>query len=275
MLIDTHTHIVADDHAKYPFDPGYPATWYQEIPVSAEKLWELMGESGVERALLVQGFGPYKYDNSYAADAAQRYPDRFSSVGVVDPEQDPVAKLTYWVKERGLRGVRLIVSADEANESWLDVWEQAIALAVPVLVQIQAPQTPQLVQALQRFRETPIALDHCGFPDLSGGPPYANAKEFFALAEFPSVHLKVTSIVLQQAGQDGGDPRDLMTRLVGAFGAERLMWGSDYSQTNNRTYPEFAELARYASSGLSARDQEWYHRETALKFWPELGPELG
>ena len=50
MLIDTHTHVVADDLTTYPLSPGYEATWYHEIPVSADKLLEVMGQAGVDRA---------------------------------------------------------------------------------------------------------------------------------------------------------------------------------------------------------------------------------
>ncbi|MCH8195561.1 MAG: amidohydrolase [Chloroflexi bacterium] len=276
-LIDTHTHVVADDQEKYPLTPGYPASWFTEVPVSAERLQELMGPAGVDRAVLVQGFGPYGFENSYAADSARSRPERFSSVCVVDYDDDPVGRLTYWVKERGARGVRFMPPRTGADAAWLedpardDLWRCAIALNVPILVQIQPVHIPGLRKAMARFPDTPIALDHCGFPDFSGGPPYEKARALFELAEFRNIHLKVTSNVLQLAGADGRDPLDFMRRLGDTFGAERLMWGSDYSQTHNLSYAELAELGRHASSVLSSDGQEWYRRKTALKFWPELG----
>ncbi len=276
MLIDTHTHVVADDLQKYPLSPGYRADWYTEIPISAERLLELMGEAGVDRAVLVQGFGPYGFVNDYAADAARERPERFSSVCVVDYDDDPVTRLTYWVKERGVRGIRMMPPRGGGNAEWLDdrsrdpLWHCAIELGVPILVQGHGEQIHGLRAVLERFPDTPIALDHCGFPDLSGGPPYRNAKALFELAELTTIHLKVTSNVLQLASSDGGDPRDLMKQLAGTFGAHRLMWGSDYSQTHDRSYPELVELGRYACSVLSPEERRWYEGETALKLWPEL-----
>ena len=268
MLIDTHTHVVAEDLDRYPLSPGYEASWYHEIPVSADRLLTLMEPAEVGKAMLVQGFGPYGYDNSYAVDAAREHPGMFSSVVVVDFEDDPLDKLDYWVKERGARGVRLMMGRDEGS-AWLDLWQRAVDTQTPVCVQIMMDNIPRLREALKRFGETPIALDHCGFPDLSGGPPYEKAKPFFELSDQPNVHLKVSSINLQRAAK-AGDARDFVKQLVATYGADRLMWGSDYSQTNNLTYEEFADLARYATGGLSRSEQRWFHEDTSLKLWPEL-----
>jgi len=276
VIIDTHTHVVADDQERYPLGPGYPAAWYRETPVPAELLLTLMKENGVARAILVQGFGPYKFDNRYAADAARLYPDHFASVCVVDPEDGPASRLTYWVRERGVRGVRLLpprgreLIPGEVDPSILSIWAQALELGIPICVQIQQANIPWLRAALQRLPPAPVLLDHCGFPDISGGPPYEKAQAFWALADLPAVHLKVTSIILHQARQDGGDPRRLVDQMVRMFGADRLMWGSDYSQTNHLNYQQHAELGRRSRSGLSSRNREWFEAGTALKFWPEL-----
>jgi hypothetical protein len=46
--------------------------------------------------VLVQAYSAYKYDNSYAADCAARYPDRFTSVCILDPTQrDTPEQLIY------------------------------------------------------------------------------------------------------------------------------------------------------------------------------------
>ncbi len=278
MLIDTHTHIVADDLKKYPLSPGYPAKWYYDTPVSDGKLLRLMNETGVHRAVLVQGFGPYGYDNSYAADAARQDARHFASVGVVDVQQpDPVGRLTYWAKDRGVRGVRLILgraaaTTPGAGHPLYPVWAKAIELGIPVCVQIQVKegQVAWLREALRHFSTAPIALDHCGFPDFSDGPPYKKAKDFWSLAELPQVHLKVTSNLLSQVQQEGGDVRQLADRMAQTFGASRLMWGSDYSQTNHLDYRGLVELGRYARSRLSPSDREWFEGGAALTFWPEL-----
>lgn len=266
-LIDTHVHVVSPDEARYPLQPtNVSGPWYREAPCSAEQLLERMDEAGVARAVLVQPNGAYTHDCSYAADSAARHSERFAGVCSVDPNaSDPVATLDHWVRERGMRGVRLFALSRGA--SWLaeprtfPLWERAAQLGARVVVTIFAHQLPELDTVLRRFPEVPVALDHCGFPELTG-EPWRELDPLLALAECGNLHLKVSSFVLE-AAEKAGDPRRLVAKLVAAFGAERVMWGSDFSQTHDRPYAGLVALGRHAFSGLSAEQQRGCLARTA------------
>ena len=75
-----------------------------EEDATAEMLLELMAANGVEKTVLVQVIH-YRWDNSYAADAMQRYPDKFMGVCRINPE-DPDAPdhLSRWTEEDGFHG---------------------------------------------------------------------------------------------------------------------------------------------------------------------------
>jgi predicted TIM-barrel fold metal-dependent hydrolase len=75
--------------------------------------------------------------------------------------------------------------------------------------------------------------------------------------------------VLDQMAQHG-DPRDGVAALTHSFGASRLMWGSDFSQTHDRPYGELAEYARHAASKLGDDDRHELLAGTACRVWPEL-----
>jgi predicted TIM-barrel fold metal-dependent hydrolase len=62
----------------------------------------------------------------------------------------------------------------------------------------------------------------------------------------------------------------VVAELVARFGARRLMWGSDYSQTHDRPYAELAAHARHAASKLGDEDRAWLLGRTARAYWPEL-----
>ena len=273
VVIDSHVHVVASDETAYPLQPmALSGPWYREAPCSAEKLLGLMDVSGVARAILVQPLGAYSYDNRYAADSALRHPDRFASVCCVDPNgPDPVGELTHWVRERGVRGVRLFALARD-GQGWLaeprtfPLWECAAKEGARIVVMILAHQLPSLVQVLRRFPDVPVTLDHCGFPELRR-EPWAEAAPLFALAEFPNLHLKVSTHVLDAAAREG-DPRRFVAALAQRFGAERMMWGSDFSQTHDRPYAELVRFGREAFSGLSAADQARCLGGTAAALWP-------
>ena len=105
-LFDAHTHVVAADERAYPFTPrSLSGEWYRDSPCSADDFVDLLDESGVAGAVLVQPVGAYSYDNSYTADSAARFPTRFASACCIDAEaEDSVRALTYWVRERRMHG---------------------------------------------------------------------------------------------------------------------------------------------------------------------------
>jgi len=165
MIIDTHVHIVAPDQQRYPrkLAPNY-SEWVIDMP--GESMLELMSDAGIDRAMLVQAHSAYEFDNNYVADVARAHPERLISVCIVDPTRvDAAEELTYWVKERGVRGLRLFPAA-EREPRWLNdprtfsLWERAAALDIPVCVCLRFRQLAQLRTVIERFPQVRVALDH-------------------------------------------------------------------------------------------------------------------
>ena len=273
MIVDTHTHVVAPDREAYPLSPRpLSGPWYDEAPCSAPELAELMNEAGVDRAVLVQGVGAYSFDNRYVADAAAGAPERFTAACCVDPEgADPVAELSRWLARDEVEGVRLFALASRGR-SWLAdppgraLWECAERHGAHVIVTLFARQLPELREALERFPAVPVSLDHCAFPDVNDPEP------LLALADLPNLHLKVTTHVLDAARRVDGSPAPFAERLVARFGAERVMWGSDFCQTHDRPYGELVTLAQEAFAGLPAEARAACLGRTAERLWPGLAP---
>lgn len=285
LVVDTHTHIISADTDRYPLHPkalpqgSAPGLsvpdWFETHAISGEKLIHGMNDAGVDRVVLVQAMGAYGYDNSYCADAAALHEHRATSVGIVDPTgDDPVASLRHWVGDRGMRGVRLFAIGQDP--SWLDgaagesLVEAAGELGVPVVATLLSNEMPRLVHLLERFPTVPVTLDHCGFPDLRSGPPYDAASSLFDLARFDHLHLKVSGLLLAQVEKAGGRPADFVARAAAEFGGERLLWGSDYPQTHDRSYRDLVSLCTGAASDLRDEDRAAYLGGTALRLWPSL-----
>jgi L-fuconolactonase len=268
LIVDSHVHVIAPNAARYPLDPRpLSGQWYIDAPCSAERFLEEMDGAGVDRAVLVQAVGAYSFDNAYAADSAQVRPDRFVSAACIDPQgPDPRGELDRWLGRRGMRGVRIF--AVSRTTSWLSdpetfpIWEHALALGAHLIVTIMGPhQLPELVRFLEAFRDVPVSLDHCGFPSAS------KPESFFALARFAKLQLKVSTHVIDSGTEHDGEPQPFVARIAEVFGAERMMWGSDFSQTHDRSYAELAALGRRASEGLSERDRVAYLGGTAARLW--------
>jgi L-fuconolactonase len=276
MIVDTHVHAVSEDQRKYPrqVTPGAPGEWVQNM--SAEMLRSLNAEAGIDKTVLVQAYSAYRYDNSYTADCAASYPDHFASVSILDPLQaDTPDNLSYWVRERGIRGLRLFTTT-ETEGTWLDdprtfpVWERAGYLGIPICIMTLYPQLPRVRSVLERFPTMMVALDHLALPRLSGGPPYDGAQALFDLARFPNLYLKFSSVNLYASSRGKSNVREFFSRLLDCFGASRMMWGSNFPATNDRSLKKQYELARNELSFVVESDQRRLFGETALSLWPIL-----
>jgi predicted TIM-barrel fold metal-dependent hydrolase len=275
-IIDTHTHVVSPDEARYPrlgTGPASSVAWLTEQPVDAACLLADLDAGGVHGAVVVQPHGAYAYDNRYVAEARRLAPDRLVAVSIIDvAAPDRLEALRRWAAA-GMGGTRLF-NIPPADPPWLGaeagaaVVEEARALGVRLGVCVLPSDLHRVEALLLQAGDVPVALDHCGFADVRDlRSPTGQA--LVRLARFPGIRCKVTTTLLHGAG---GDPRDLLEGLCEVFGADRLMWGSDYPQHHERPYPELVDEARHACSRLSPDEQAAYLGGTALALWPELRP---
>ncbi len=270
MIVDSHVHVVSPDTERYPLSPrDLSGTWYLDAPCSAPDLAAQMASAGVDRAILVQGVGAYTYDNSYAADSARVDSEHFASACCIDPlAADASERLAYWATERGMQGVRMFSVGEGAaaldDPATFPIWEKAGELGLHVIATILAEQLPQLRHVLERFPNTAVSLDHCGFPDPE------KPESLLELARFANLYLKVTTHLLDDGAEHDGTPKRIVNILVDHFGAKRIQWGSDYCQIHDRPYAELVELGRQAFADRSAEERDWCLGGTALRLWPAI-----
>jgi L-fuconolactonase len=266
MHVDTHVHVISSDEERFPLDPsGVTGPWYRDDPCSVGRLLNLMDDAGVDAAVLVQPFSAYQFDNRYCAYAARQHPERCTSVAYIDlSADDAIEAMEHVVLREGMRGIRW-VSIQEEGLGGPELWKAIADLGVPTVVTILADRLEELAETIPTIPPIPLALDHCGFADFSKGIPDALG----ALSDFPTLHLKVSTNALDRMAEHG-DPSECVADLAARFGAHRLMWGSDYSQTHDRLYPELVEWGRRACARLSDDDRAQVLGESALSLWPEL-----
>ena len=277
--IDIHTHVISPDTARYPLAPlgGKQSDWSKTRPTSAEALLSAMDEAGVAKVALVHASTAYGYDNSYTADCVARHPDRFTGVFSIDLlAADAVAQFDRWVAA-GLTGLRLFTtgSTSPGQADWLadpktyPIWERAQALGLPVCVQMRPEGATDLRRLLERFRSVPVILDHLGRVHLADGPPYAAADWLFDLACYPNLFLKLTTRTIEQAGSGASTWQAFLPRLVAAFGAERIAWGSNFP-AHAGPLSRLLHEAKEALACLDPASQAAILSGTAQRLYPAL-----
>ena len=281
---DIHPHIISKDDGRYPRAPlgGEQSDWSRERPVTTESMVAAMDEAGVASSALVQAATCYGYDNSYIADAIERYPDRFTGVGTIDVlAPDAVNVLKHWI-DRGVSGLRLYTGGSklEFDVSWLDdprsfpVWEHAGEEGVPICIQTRPVGFPVTIELAKRFPDTRIILDHLARTDITDGPPYAAAQPLFALQAYPNIYLKVTPRTFDLAASGKASPETFFAKLVGEFGAKRIAFGSNYPASSG-TLKQIVDRAKDNLKSLKKEDRDWILGGTAEVLYPKLAEPVG
>lgn len=236
-----------------------------------------MDEAGVAKAAVVHSSTTYGFDNSYVVDGCNRYKDRLVAVGSVDMLADDVpATIKAWARQ-GLAGLRIFTggSTKDFDPSELDdarsfkAWEMLAELGLPMCIQTGPIGLPQVAMLARRFPSVNIILDHLGRPDVLDGPPYANAASLFALSELPNIYLKLTPRIFGDVKKGAASAETFFPRVVEAFGARRLAWGSNFP-TSPGSLAEILATAKVGLASLSDEQRGWIFGRTAQQLYPGL-----
>lgn len=275
MIVETHCHVVAPDQNQYPRNvaEGFLGEWVRDM--SAEALVDKMKEAGIDRAVVVQAYGAYRTDNSYVADCVVRYPELFAGVFAIHPADSAATEqVSYWTRERGLHGVRILTVAKPElsldDPRIIAVFEKIAELRIPLCLTTRLRQLPLLVPLLERYPGVKIAVEHMATPDLREGPPYKGVQPLFDLARWPNCYIKFSTVSIDAAISGKSTSSEFFPRLIDAFGARRLIWGSNFPATFDRTLKQQLKLAREQLSFASPEEQRWIFGESALSLWPTL-----
>lgn len=278
-IIDIHPHIISDDEKAYPPAPlfGKRSDWSQERPSTVESLIAAMDAAGVAKAAVVHSSTTYGFDNRYVVDGCKQYQDRLVAVGSVDMLADDVPAVIKAWADKGLAGLRIFTggSTKDFDPSELDnpksfrAWEMCAELGLPMCIQTGPIGLPQVRMLAEKFPRVAIILDHLGRPDVLDGPPYQNAQSLFDLADLPNLYMKLTPRIFGDVKKGQASAETFFPRVVEAFGAQRLAWGSNFP-TSPGTLAEILATAQAGLACLSQTQREWVFGKTAQTLYPAL-----
>jgi L-fuconolactonase len=278
-IVDIHPHIISDDEKRYPPAPlfGKRSDWSQERPSTVESLIAAMDAAGVAKAAVVHSSTTYGFDNAYVVDGCNQYKDRLVAVGSVDMLADDVPAVIKAWADKGLAGLRIFTggSTKDFDPSELDnpksfkAWEMLAELGLPMCIQTGPIGLPQVAMLAQKFPRVNIILDHLGRPDVLDGPPYKNAASLFELAGIPNLYMKLTPRIFGDVQKDKASAETFFPRVVEAFGAQRMAWGSNFP-TSPGALSEILATAQAGLACLTEEDRAWVFGKTAQKLYVGL-----
>jgi predicted TIM-barrel fold metal-dependent hydrolase len=194
-------------------------------------------------------------------ETLDKWPDRFTAMCLVDPrDDDPVEMLEGFV-ETGYVGVRFNPALWPEGESMdgavgQDLFAKAGELGIPVGFLCSPDNFDEIDALCTASPSTPAIIDHFGHctPDQP-----ADFERLLELAGHSNLHVKLSE--WPRASNEGWPYADLFSwipRLIDAFGADRLMWGTDFpfivEQTGYDRGWSIAEAIQPALSDEQLRD---------------------
>ncbi|MCY1265999.1 Amidohydrolase [compost metagenome] len=264
MLIDSHAHV--------------SPVWYEPV----ETLLGQMARHGVARAVLTQMIG--QVDNRYQMECVRAHPGRFASVAWIDPAAPDAPQVLARLADEGAAGVRLRPGARSPGADPLAIWKaaEACCLAVSCVGNAEAFTAPAFADLLQAVPGLTIVLEHLGDTskpmetEADGELRYTVLR----LARFDNVSLKVpgfgelmprAATALRNGPTFGAAATALLEAAIGAFGAPRLMWGSDFPVVSSREgYGNALALVRECLLDHPAAVRDAILGDTARRvFWKE------
>lgn len=246
-VVDTHCHI-----GLHKYEP-------------VEALLFHMERASVDQAVLIQYLG--NSDNGYLVDAIEANPGRFAAAMIVDDDDDGSA-IRAWA-ERGLAGIRLLADFRSHGSDPLSHWRVAdeLGLVVSVFSRPDILQSAEFKEVLRFFPNLSMIIEHLG-----GVKPGVDLEEFAAITALAR-HENLT-IKLPGFGEFCDLPcpfqeiPPLAELTLEAFGARRVMWGSDWPPVSSREgFDNSLAFPLEYLSPLSADERAWIFGKTARQVW--------
>jgi predicted TIM-barrel fold metal-dependent hydrolase len=272
LIIDCHTHIAQQMTGFWRprrygrvFDQGaerqaFPPS-FDPVASPAEVLVGYMDWANVDRAFLVQHH-MYGDQNQTVLDAVRRWPDRFvgfAYLGAFDQPDTP--DLLERLIDMGMTGLKVELQSTQRlrptfrfdGDLEMRVWERLDQIGRPWILDINEATAEDLVRlrtALESLKRSRFVICHIGWPATTGWQERAlvakHPRGWADLASLP--HTEGPEAEYPWPGAQAN-----VRWAVEQFGADRVMWGTDYpGALNAGTYRQHVDYIRRHCDFLSA-----------------------
>jgi L-fuconolactonase len=235
------------------------------LPVAA--LDAAMRASDVSAAVLCQHLG--QFDNGYIAALIRERPERFAGVALLDHRGPAWDRELAAVAEQGFRGVRFTADVLRERPGLVAAVADGGLISVVYAAEGIAPIIGPLRELAGGHPGAPLVISHLGGPRVEGRRLVAG-EEILTLAEHANVNVLLSGLHMfcpfPYAALDG-----LIGGVLDAFGADRILWGSNFPVCGERAddYGREVGLLREGRWGVDHAAAAAIADTTARRLWFE------
>jgi L-fuconolactonase len=271
FAVDAHQHFWSTQRDDYGWLTPELGAIYRDFHPS--DLQPLLAKAGIGRTILVQA-AQSEAETLYLLEIAAHTPFVAGVVGWVDLEADGASDRVTFMADKGVIGLRPMVQ-DIADTQWL--LHAALRPGINAMIEnglcfdalVQPRHLPLLPQFSADYPGLKIVIDHGAKPDIANGGFQPWADNIARIAAETNAYCKLSGLVTEAAvdwKQD--DLRPYITHLITCFGAERLIWGSDWPVLNLASdYATWHAITGELLSSLTNDDRDLIMGGNAARFY--------
>lgn len=272
-IVDSHQHFWQVGRFDYPWMSSEVEVLYQDyLPTRLEPI---LKENGVAKTVLVQASNSLE-ETGWMLGLADEYPFIAGVVGWVDLKGREIElQLEELTAHSKFKGVRHLVES-EPDDDWLVQPEVLSGLRelsrydVSYDLLVHTRHLKHVKTIAEHCPELRFVIDHMAKPPIASGEIDEWKRKTSEAANYPNVICKLSGLVTEANWKEWRtqDLRPYVDHTLETFGAERLMFGSDYpvcllAASYSRVKESFEELL----GGLSDEDKKRIFSENATKFY--------
>lgn len=261
MRIDSHQHF-------WHYNPAEHVWMNDRMDVLKtdylpDDLKPLLAETGINGTIAVQA-RQNLHETAWLLELSNQYDVIKGVVGWVNLRSHEVSKqLEQYATHYKLIGVRHVIhdEPDDAfilGEAFLRGLSQLRAFNLVYDLLLFPKHLPYAIQVVEQFPEQRFVLDHIAKPLIRNGTLEPWASDICELAKHENVYCKVSGMVTEAVwgGWTQADFVPYLDVIFDCFGAERLMFGSDWPVcTLSATYGEVVGIVTDYIQQLSDAEQ--------------------
>lgn len=236
---------------------------------------EELRSNGMQASIVVQA-NQSEAETDFLLDLAAENPEIAGVVGWVDLRSARLEeRLQHFSKFSKLCGFRHIVQSEPDDrfllrEDFLGGVALLSEFGFTYDILIYPKQLPASIEFVRKFSQQKFVLDHMGKPRIKSGEIREWSAQIKAIAEFPNVHCKVSGLVTEAENEKwkSSDFTPYLNVVFEAFGAHRLMFGSDWPVCLlSASYSSVKAIVANYMQGFSESDREAVFGVNALRFY--------
>jgi L-fuconolactonase len=273
MKIDSHQHFWRYDAVRDAWITDSMAMLKRDFlpePLAAE-----LAANGMDASIAVQA-DQSENETMFLLDLAERNERIAGVVGWVDLLSPRVAeRLEHFSHSSKLRGFRHIAQSEPddrflARENFVKGVAHLRAFGFTYDILIYPRQLAAAIELAARLPEQGFVVDHLAKPEIKSGKTLPWATQLREIAQNKNVFCKLSGLVTEADWKHwkADDFKPYLDVVFDAFGADRLMFGSDWPVCLlAATYRQVKQLIEECVKGFSQSDREKIFGGNAARFY--------